>query len=343
MTLKPLATQEITSHFSSISVQNLAWLLLSPPLFNCRLDGYEQINLFENQEDVFTWLIDIDNKIKNKPECFSCIHPSRFKRIGLFYEALFAFYLRQGDLDGVCPYRLVGRNIQIIDGNKTLGELDFLVLDQNNTAIHIETAVKFYLLHHHEQDDLTNWCNWVGPNAKDRLDLKLGRMLNHQLSLSRNHISKEKIGSMFNFSTSNLFDFDSMVAKYYLGGRVYWHRDVSTNKLPIDSNPRQETSEWLYKGELEALLSNASFLWLPLQKLQWMSGIDTESFYNLAITGKELKELIEQKPTENCDYFFGSLPLQVLYLHKENQNSKPQFLMIVNDHWPNASSPSRKI
>lgn len=48
---------------------------------------------------------------------------------------------------------------------------------------HWEVAVKFYLLH--------QGC-WYGPNAEDRLDIKLDHMLNHQLPLSQHPLFIEQ-------------------------------------------------------------------------------------------------------------------------------------------------------
>jgi hypothetical protein len=45
---------------------------------------------------------------------------------------------------------------------------------------HWEVAVKFYLL----LGDRETWQCWVGPNQRDRLDKKVNRMRDHQLTLS---------------------------------------------------------------------------------------------------------------------------------------------------------------
>ena len=43
-------------------------------------------------------------------------------------------------------YKVLYENIQIIDGKKTIGEIDFIIEDLNTkTLIHMELAYKFYL------------------------------------------------------------------------------------------------------------------------------------------------------------------------------------------------------
>ncbi|NNN43280.1 MULTISPECIES: DUF1853 family protein [unclassified Vibrio] len=73
-------------------------------------------------------------------------------------------------------YNAVSEEIQLNEDGKTLGAIDFITKNRHTDAYeHWEVAIKFYLLHQ---------GLWYGPNAEDRLDIKLAHMLNHQLSLS---------------------------------------------------------------------------------------------------------------------------------------------------------------
>ncbi|MFT5602019.1 MAG: hypothetical protein ACI9N1_002269 [Flavobacteriales bacterium] len=82
-------------------------------------------------------------------------------------------------------YELILENHQVIEGKRTVGELDFIILDTfSNTHIHLELATKFYL----KKED-----EWVGPNLKDRLDLKIGKYHSHQQSIIENAIVKSTL------------------------------------------------------------------------------------------------------------------------------------------------------
>ena len=83
-------------------------------------------------------------------------------------------------------FRLTARNLPIMRDRRTLGELDFVYYCQHRQRhVHLETAVKFYLgvpAAHKlqwtaQQQPALSWSQWLGPGCKDRLDLKLLKML----------------------------------------------------------------------------------------------------------------------------------------------------------------------
>ena len=95
-------------------------------------------------------------------------------RLGVYFENLWAFALAHHP-----DYRLLHRNLPLRAEGRTLGELDFVVRHlPSGTTEHWEVAVKFYLQVGAEY--------WVGPGLRDRLDIKLARMRDHQLPVVRN-------------------------------------------------------------------------------------------------------------------------------------------------------------
>ncbi len=94
-------------------------------------------------------------------------------RLGLRFENLLWFWLQE---DNYHPYQLLGHSIQKIDGAKTLGELDFLILNKENQQIeHWEVALKYYL----GEADL-HLEQWIGLNRQDTLSKKLYHFTNKQ-------------------------------------------------------------------------------------------------------------------------------------------------------------------
>jgi len=96
-------------------------------------------------------------------------------RLGHYFEALYAWVLVH-----VLGWRILARNQVIRSAVRTVGELDFLVVNPATQAVeHHEIAVKFYL--GHAEAPLATL--WYGPNSQDRFDLKRSRLLEHQLTL----------------------------------------------------------------------------------------------------------------------------------------------------------------
>ncbi|SIN94326.1 DUF1853 family protein [Salinivibrio sp. ES.052] len=91
------------------------------------------------------------------------------KRIGFYYQWLLTELINHHP-----QLRLEAEEIQVNEAGKTRGAIDFLIENQGHLE-HWEVAVKFYLAYENR---------WLGPNAKDALDIKVTRMLDHQLALS---------------------------------------------------------------------------------------------------------------------------------------------------------------
>ena len=108
-------------------------------------------------------------------------------RIGSYFEILIAAYLRCSG-----NYSDIRTNVAVHDEKRTLGELDFLLRNQDGETEHWESAIKFYLYAPGYDPD-PNRC-FLGPRAVDRMDLKLHRMRVHQLRLSQHPATRAVIG-----------------------------------------------------------------------------------------------------------------------------------------------------
>ena len=75
-------------------------------------------------------------------------------------------------------YDLLASGIQLISEGVTQGELDFLIYSPlDNEYYHVEMAYKLYLFDESASYELGNW---VGPNRRDSLKLKLEKLQNSQ-------------------------------------------------------------------------------------------------------------------------------------------------------------------
>ncbi|RQW64130.1 DUF1853 family protein [Vibrio viridaestus] len=151
-------------------------------------------------------------------------------------------------------YQLLAEEIQLNNEHKqTLGAIDFIV--DNQATRHIEqweVAVKFYLLHN---------SLWYGPNSQDRLDKKLERMLNHQLTMCQTSLFQETYP-----------DWNPVVPKLLMQGRLYINpfrpELIPEQCLDIPINLERVKGFWCFKSEVDKIADSL----YPLQKWQWITG-----------------------------------------------------------------------
>ncbi|TPV33436.1 DUF1853 family protein [Paucihalobacter ruber] len=88
-------------------------------------------------------------------------------------------YFALSNLSQQSQIEVIANNIQIQRNKITLGEIDALLMI-NNQPVHLEIVYKFYLFDNNFGEGLKAW---IGPNRKDSLIEKLNRLKNHQLPL----------------------------------------------------------------------------------------------------------------------------------------------------------------
>lgn len=96
-------------------------------------------------------------------------------RLGKYVEAMVCKQFHRID-----TINILVENLQIQDGKRTVGELDCLLTYQSK-IFHIEIAYKFYLLDPSVSDIPLE--QWIGPNRRDALVLKLAKLKEKQFPL----------------------------------------------------------------------------------------------------------------------------------------------------------------
>lgn len=165
---------------------------------------------------------------------------SRLKstRLGLRFENLLWFWLQE---DQYHSYQLLGHSIQKIEGAKTLGELDFLVLNKETQQVeHWEVALKYYL-----GEGQLNLEQWIGLNREDTLSKKLYHFTDKQ----------------FQFSEALGFKVQQRFA--VLKGQLY---------LPLNSAQDQSIPDWVNStrrlGFWGTVIPNSNFY--RLERHEWL-------------------------------------------------------------------------
>ncbi|WP_105103124.1 DUF1853 family protein [Microbulbifer pacificus] len=197
------------------------------------------------------------------------LHDLKSQRLGIYFEQLWAFAFTHHP-----DYTLLARNLPIRTGQKTLGELDFVVRYlPDDTVEHWEVAVKFYLQVDHF---------WVGPGLRDRLDIKLARMRDHQLPVARSHPAVATL-------EQQKLHFDRQWA--VMPGRLFSSHD----KLPSHTTG---TYWWTDTASFLDGIAPTALHWRLLPKQTWLaSGEPTHPAANeRQYTGSELSQLTTRGP-----------------------------------------------
>lgn len=181
-------------------------------------------------------------------------------RLGHYFENLLAFWL---SWPANPQYRLVSHGTPIRSRNLTIGELDFLVEDRRSGRLqHWEVAVKFYLGVQPEGD----YRYWVGPALKDRLDIKVGRLLHHQLDLP---FTPEGAGLLRHLG---LPEPDPVCL---LKGRLFYPPGVDrASWAPHAASPLHLTGWWMPQPEFLEHYGDDTLQWIRLPRAHWLTTID---------------------------------------------------------------------
>ncbi|MEO6423537.1 MAG: DUF1853 family protein [Candidatus Nitrotoga sp.] len=158
------------------AVRDLAWVIGSPGLLDETWATYagrvvDDTWCRTQLKTCAQWLAALDTE-PSRLHDFIAQRPTR--RLGQYFELLIAFWLSH-----MPDTQVIATNLQVQDAQRTLGEYDFLFRDVDGNICHWETAVKFYL----QAEPLFEQRAFIGLMVRDRLDIKLDRVFQHQLQI----------------------------------------------------------------------------------------------------------------------------------------------------------------
>ena len=150
---------------------------------------------------------------------------------------------------------LVAANVALRRNGLTLGECDFLVQTQTSRRLHWELAVKCYL---HAGESRAQLADYVGPNLQDRFDVKLRRLLEHQLPLS----ARAEFASLGHVGPWE--------AQMFVKGWLFY-RDGGTPAEPAGIDPNHARGWWTTRADWPSFAAARGDAWAVLPRLQWLS------------------------------------------------------------------------
>jgi hypothetical protein len=240
--------------FNHPFVRDLAWVMASPSLLADSIQVVSNDACQEIYNNNIDWLVKLDEQ----PELLlAALEQQKSHRLGYYFEHLVAFWLQQRIAD-----ENFASHVRVYEEKRTLGEFDFLFkTKRSDSLIHWETAVKFYL--HYQAEDGKVW--WYGPNAQDRLDIKLDRVFNHQLKLSASPQGRALLQEK---------GFENVQSQTFFKGYLFY--PVSSDwrhpqPLPDNIAPHHLTGWWTRINTLELPDHEESDRWVVLPRLEWLA------------------------------------------------------------------------
>lgn len=232
-------------------LEYLKWVLQSPSLLNRQQSPFRLTLEPEPQ--------DIEHVLSIAPEKLDrALKKGSSHFLGSMFERLWQFYLEHS-----LRFELIAANLQVHHEGVTLGELDFLTRDNHtNKVLHQEIAVKFYLGTHLPSGE----TRWIGPNALDRLDLKLSHLKQKQLPFADRPETRKLLQEQFNI--------DAIESEVLLKGRLFLPMDTPRPRTETYLNPNHLCGHWCHYSSLLKKLASAheaNHYWLELNKPDWLT------------------------------------------------------------------------
>lgn len=175
------------------------------------------------------------------------------QKLGHLYEDVLEYLLSES-----VEVELIQKGVQIFNDDKiTLGELDYVLKDlETGVFIHLELAVKFYLIRFDGKDGVVEY---PGPDPRDNWINKLERLRGHQLRMSQMAEGKELLVDKFGAS--------GVVPQQLIYGKLFDHYDECRRPCPpfMNSNCERGTwrylSEWCCNDDSERVVVIPKYLW----------------------------------------------------------------------------------
>lgn len=228
----------------------------------------------------------------------------RSHRVGDYFEALVHYALRE-----LAGFKISLAHHQIFDGPRTIGEIDFLLVDSIGRNLHLEVAVKFFL-HLEEVAGLAGERALIGPNPADNLHRKLEHLQRHQLPLSER--LDQKVDDR----------------KMMMLGRIHRHFHASQPMDCQQLNSNHLEGLWCRSNELRDFLSSCPAAVFRVQRKPfWLSRELNPEW----LTSEEFLARIEK-------HFFDSTSSLLFSIMEEDAAedlvSVETPVFVVSDTWP---------
>jgi uncharacterized protein len=302
--------------FRHPAVRDLVWAVFSAPLL-ARLpdfDGELVAPRLESRD--WQWLEALD---KNPAPLIAALAASPSNRLGLYFESLWRFYLEQHPDWTVLAHNLQVQNLE--EEGRTLGAFDFLCA-RGDEFWHLELAVKFYL-GLPGTGEMSQWNQWLGPNANDRLDIKLGRLTSHQLPLSQSPRGRSMLSQLVGREAPWR---RSLILKGY-----FFYPGGSLLSAPNHASVHHLRGSWWHLERFLPQLDSGH--WISLRRKEWLSFAQLGAC-DEPMTGQVMGKLLNKAVGE------AGRPVLLAKMQQRGQGwHEQERIFVVPDYWPRTAKP----
>ncbi|MBT3783644.1 DUF1853 family protein [bacterium] len=287
-------------------LRELHWCLFSPDIFSGKalpmLDA--------------TWIQQGFEEVKEEALTGNDL-PEFSSRLGVYFEDILEVFLSNHP-----EVTNLKRGMQIRNGQRTIGEADFLFFEEGQSRwIHLEVAVKFYLCNPSNSTIFPGLSQFLGPGAKDRLERKYKHLLHHQLKLlTQARDSDPKLAYLRPLESKALV---KGILFYPLGKPGA----VCQDHLPEELSSDHCRGWWARNSQINQNSVSAS-RFLELNRSHWLG---------LANPGEDTDLLDRREFLERCEEHFKRLQSPLMFACLEKSNGgwlESQRAMIVSETWP---------
>ncbi|SEK19925.1 DUF1853 family protein [Halomonas daqiaonensis] len=314
-----LAGSGLLEHCHHPLVRDLAWILLAPDLIEIPCSGRPsrgELGL-EDDDRLAAWL----NALEAAPGALEAhLTPALKGRMGLYHERLWQFLL-----DEALGTRLLGHNLRIHQGKRTLGELDLLYCRRDDpNPVHLEVAIKFYLGLPQGPGAPNSQARWIGPGGADSLAAKREHLHRHQLRLASSPEARETLMQLLSphWPAERDCPAPTMAVRLAIPGVLFypWHAPMPA---PREATLGHLSGHWLYARDWyrmrDGLPRGTSGAWL--HKPHWLALPRRETLLGV----RDLEARLAQHFTELA------FPVQLALWHIDMGWRR---VFVVADDWP---------
>jgi len=220
------------------------------------------------------------------------------RRVGRHFEHLVHYWLSE-----IRRVEMIGTGIQLREGKRTVGEIDFLYRDEEGRLTHCEATVKFFL-----HLPRIGASDFPGPNATDDYERKTNRLFDHQLEVSRVH--------------------DSGIERRraFVKGMAFYRDDLAQSVARPPYMPMEHgRGRWIRESELDGLGAGDMSGGVICSKPHWLA----PAVHLNALGPDQLQSAVQEHFT------VGKAHPIMLTLFKGNALSPTaEILFVVPDRWP---------
>jgi len=219
-------------------------------------------------------------------------------RVGRYFEQLLLYWFSR-----VRHLEVLGNGIQLREGKRTVGEIDFLYRDEQGVLTHCEASVKFFL--HYPRVDASDF---PGPNATDDFERKTDRLFTRQLAVSRDRYPEVQQRHGF------------------VKGMAFYRDDQTEALLPPRMSRDHLRGRWFRESELEQLASQGCECGVVATKPQWLAHLPTTDATSLSSLTNQLRN--------HFDSGRGNPIMLNLFNSATASTGEAERVFVVPDGWP---------